>query len=74
MSRESVLIGALTQQPASTSDIYERVGYAALTQVGLVPYDKFKAELGRLESAGLVRRAVTPDGTTTWWRSRPPQL
>ena len=68
MSRESVLIAALTQQPVSTSDVYERVGYAALTQIGLVPYDKFKAELGRLENAGLIVRAVAADGSTTWRR------
>jgi hypothetical protein len=74
MSRESVLIAALTQQPASTSDVYARVGYAALTEIGLVPYDKFKGELGRLQSAGLILRAVGADGTTTWWRPRAPQL
>lgn len=74
MSRESVLLAALTPQPASTSDIYDRIGYAALTQIGLVPYDKFKAELGKLENAGLILHAAAADGTTTWWRPRAPQL
>ncbi|HEY2259119.1 MAG TPA: hypothetical protein VGH45_05375 [Solirubrobacteraceae bacterium] len=66
MSRSSVLLAALTAEPTSTSDLYERVGYLALTQVGLVPYPAFRAELARLSSAGLVDSETGNDGETLW--------
>ena len=45
MSRESAILSALTGEPASTEALYERVGYATLARVGLIPYDAFRAEL-----------------------------
>jgi hypothetical protein len=66
MSRASVLLAALTDQPATTSDLYERVGYADLTRVGLVPYAAFRAELVRLEAGGLAASHVGEDGATLW--------
>ena len=54
MSRESVLLGALTTELTSTSDLYERVGYGALARIGLIPYHAFRAELQRLESTGVL--------------------
>ena len=62
MSRESVLMGALTVEPTSTSDLYERVGYGALARVGLIPYNSFRAELERLEAAGFVGSAAGKTG------------
>jgi hypothetical protein len=70
MSRESVLLGALTAEPTSTSDLYERVGYGALARVGLIPYHAFRAELARLEATGVVESATGTDGSTMW-RTRP---
>jgi hypothetical protein len=66
MSRRSVLLAALTQEPASTSELYARVGYAALTRVGLVPYDAFRAELLTLSAAGLAESDTASDGSTIW--------
>ena len=66
MSRESVLLGALTAEPTSTSDLYERVGYGALARVGLIPYQAFRAELVRLEATGAVESASGADGSTMW--------
>lgn len=66
MSRESIVLGALTIDPTSTSDLYERVGYAALAEVGLISYHAFRAELERLASGGVVASETGPDGSTMW--------
>ncbi len=66
MSRESVLLGALTGEPTSTSDLYERVGYGALARVGLIPYHAFRAELVRLEATGVVESETGAEGSTMW--------
>jgi hypothetical protein len=67
MSRESALLAALTTEPASTSELYERIGYATLTRLGLVPYDAFRAALLKLAAAGLAAHAAAGDGSTVWW-------
>ncbi len=66
MSRTNVLLAVLTSEPASTSELYDRVGYAALTRVGLVPYERFRAELARLSAAGIAERNTATDGSSTW--------
>ncbi|MFZ0089317.1 MAG: hypothetical protein WAL63_07425 [Solirubrobacteraceae bacterium] len=66
MSRTSVLLAALTSEPTSTSALYERVGYAALTRVGLVPYGAFRGELAKLTADGRAESGAAPDGSTTW--------
>lgn len=66
MSRESVLMGALTIDPTSTSDLYERVGYGALASVGLIHYHSFRAELEKLKAAGAVASEAGEDGSTMW--------
>ena len=66
MSRASALLAALTSEPASTSELYERVGYATLVRVGLIPYDAFRAELVRLSAAGLAENDTAADGSTLW--------
>lgn len=68
MPRSSVLLAALTSEPTSTSDLYERVGYLALARVGLIPYAAFRAELVKLEAAGLAISEAAPDGSTLWSR------
>lgn len=66
LPRESALLATLTGDPASTSEIYDRVGYATLTRVGLISYDAFRAELAKLVAAGLVHSHVGADGSTMW--------
>lgn len=68
MSRESALVAALTDEPTSTSDLYDRVGYAGLVRIGLVPYDAFRDALARMAAAGLAEHATAPDGATVWRR------
>jgi hypothetical protein len=70
LSRESTLLATLTGEPVSTSDIYDRVGYAALTRVGLISYDAFRGELAKLAAAGLVDSHSGADGSTMWRRHR----
>ena len=71
MSRASLLLSSLTDTPASTDDVYDRVGYATLTQLGLVPYDAFRQELVRLFAQGLAASESGPDGATMWRRADP---
>jgi hypothetical protein len=66
MSRATVLLGALTHEPASTSDVYDRVGYLELTRVGLIPYAAFRAELAKLSAAGFAQDELADDGSTLW--------
>ena len=71
MSRTSVLLAAITSEPTTTSDLYDRIGYPALTRVGLIPYRAFRAELLKLSAAGLASSEEAPDGSTVWWREKP---
>jgi hypothetical protein len=66
MSRASALLAVLTSEPASTSELYDRVGYMTLARVGLVPYEAFRAELARLSAVGVVTSHSAPDGSTVW--------
>jgi hypothetical protein len=47
------------------------VGYLALTRVGLVPYEAFRAELVGLLAAELVKSETATDGSTMWRLARP---
>ncbi len=58
----------MTSEPTTTSDLYDRIGYTALTRIGLVPYPAFRAELVKLSAAGLASSEEAPDGSTVWWR------
>ena len=62
-----MLLGVLTSEPTTTSDLYDRVGYPALTRMGLIPYRAFRDELAKLAAAGLVHSEDAPDGSTMWW-------
>jgi hypothetical protein len=68
MTAGSILIDVLTDEPTSTSELYDRVGYPALVRAGLVPYPAFRAELVRLSAAGLAQSGTDDDGATTWRR------
>jgi hypothetical protein len=69
MTRASMLIASLTDEPVSTSDLYERIGYPALVELGLIPYDAFRDELAALAALGAVESDKAPDGSTTWRRT-----
>jgi hypothetical protein len=71
MSRASELLSALTSEPASTSELYQRLGYARLTRLGLVPYDAFRAELAGLVAAGVAASDTALDGATMWRLAEP---
>ncbi len=66
MSRASALLAAVTSEPTSTSELYDRIGYPSLTRLGLVPYDAFRAELARLSAAGMIDSHTAGDGSTMW--------
>jgi hypothetical protein len=67
-----VLLVALTREPTTTSDLYDRVGYPTLARVGLIPYQAFRDELAKLSAAGLAHSQDAPDGSTMWWRGDDP--
>jgi hypothetical protein len=66
MSRASALLAVVTAEPANTSELYDRVGYLTLTQLGLVPYDAFRAELAKLSALVALESHTAPDGSTMW--------
>ena len=63
-----MVLAALTDEPATTSELYDRVGYATLARAGLIPYEAFRAELMRLSAAGLADSEMAHDGGTLWRR------
>jgi hypothetical protein len=69
MSRSSELLDLLGDEPETTSALYDRMGYPALTRLGLIPYDRFREALARLAAEGRAEQGTAPDGSTTWWRS-----
>lgn len=66
MTRSSLLLAALTDDPVSTSELYDHVGYLALARVGLIPYPAFRAELEALAAAGQAMSETGGDGSTLW--------
>jgi hypothetical protein len=66
MSRASTLLAALTSEPTTTSDLYDRLGYPTLMRLGLIPYRAFRSELDKLAGSGLAERGTATDGSTTW--------
>lgn len=69
MSRTSALMAAISTDPTSTSDLYDRIGYATLVRLGLIPYHAFRAELAALAATGAIESATGPDGSTMWRRA-----
>jgi hypothetical protein len=66
MSRAATLLAVLTDVPASTSDLYAKVGYVNLVREGLVPYDAFRRALAELVATGAVESFTAADGSTLW--------
>jgi hypothetical protein len=69
--RAAALLEVLSDEPASTSALYERLGYSALTRLGLVSYHAFRGQLVRLAAAGLVVSDTDRNGSTTWRLATP---
>ena len=69
MSRTATLMAALGEEPLTTSDLYDRIGYLELTRLGLIPYHAFRAELHRLAAAGLALSSRAEDGASLWRRA-----
>jgi hypothetical protein len=70
MSRTAALMAVITTQPASTSELYDQIGYPTLARLGLIPYHAFHAELAALAATGAIESETAPDGSTIW--RRPP--
>ena len=73
MSDPSPILSALTSEPTSTEALYERVGYATLARLGLIPYDAFRAELAKLAAAGHAEKHEVEEGATLWRLPAPPE-
>lgn len=69
MSRTSTLMAVVTTDPASTSELYDRVGYPALARLGLIPYPAFREALAGLAATGAIESYTGPDGSTMWCRT-----
>jgi hypothetical protein len=69
MSRTSALMAVISTDPTSTSELYDRIGYATLARLGLIPYHSFRAELAALAATGTIESATGPDGSTVWSRA-----
>jgi hypothetical protein len=66
--RSSTLLAVLCDEPASTSDLYDRVGYPSLMRLGLIQYQAFRDALVELERDGLAKSEAADDGSTLWRR------
>ena len=62
----TIVLGALTEKPTSTSDLYDRLGYRNLMRAGLIDYRALRQVLVRLEAGGLVLMDVAEDESTLW--------
>jgi hypothetical protein len=60
---------ALSDEPVSTSALYDRIGYVALMHAGMIPYRRLRAALAELEKEGLASSETGEDGETLWRRT-----
>lgn len=70
-SRQAVLLAALGDEPVSTSELYDRLGYRALARIGLIPYPAFRAALADLAARNLVAGEIDEEDGSTVWRRAP---
>ncbi len=69
MSRaQEVILAALADGPATTSELYDRLGYPALLRLQLIDYRAFRDVIGELERDK--RITGEPDENGTIWSVR----
>jgi hypothetical protein len=66
-ARQTVF-AVLTDDPVTTSDLYDLVGYPALMRVGLIAYAAFRETLVELVAEGRATAGTDEDGATVWRR------
>jgi hypothetical protein len=64
----AAVLAALTTEATTTSDLYDRMGYAALLRAGLIDYRAFRRVLAGLEAEGLAASVEGDDESGTSWR------
>jgi hypothetical protein len=62
------ILTALAEGPATTSELYDRLGYPALLRLQLIDYRAFRRVVGELEDAK--RISGEPDENGTIWTAR----
>ena len=58
-----VILRALADGPATTSQLYDKLGYPVLLQLQLIDYRAFRRVVGELEQAGRILGEAHEDGT-----------
>ena len=66
---QQALLHALDAGPATTSELYDRLGYPALLRAGLIDYRAFRRVLVELQDEGLAAGVDGEDGATCWTRT-----
>jgi hypothetical protein len=69
MSRTAALMAVIAEDPTSTSELYDRVGYPTLARLGLIPYPVFREALATLAATGAIEGHTARDGSTMWRRA-----
>ena len=69
--RSAIVLAAVGDEPATTSQLYDRVGYPELLRADLIQYERFRAVLVKLAAEGRVESATDEDGATVWRRPAP---
>ena len=64
-----LVLEALGPEPASTQELYDRLGYPALLRAGLIDYRAFRRVLVELQDEGLAAGVDGEDGATCWTRT-----
>jgi hypothetical protein len=63
-----IVFAALGEEPATTSELYDRVGYPQLMRAGLISYPAFRSTLAALAAEGRAAFGTDEDGATVWQR------
>ena len=58
-----LILKALRDRPATTSQLYDRLGYPVLLRLQLIDYRAFRDVIGRLERDGRIHGEPHEDGT-----------
>ena len=64
--RSAIVLEAVADEPATTSQLYDRIGYPQLLRADLIQYERFRAVLAKLAAEGRIESATDDDGATVW--------